>query len=1003
MNGFRLTSAPADGVANQRIVLYDNVQLAASLSRCLGIERMRRIGSFSLILTVALLAASAPVCAAYDALNDEYAEALQANGFSDLAVDLLERELARPGLSADRKADLEFAIASALVNAATSEGDLSRRDQRLEEARKRFDAFVRTYPNHPKQAESLIQGATIDLQKGRLRVVQAQLPANSGRTVALANEAREYLNKALSAYDKAQARLFELHKQMPPFIPEDDHETRRKKTRLFHLYIEARFQTALTRFYLADSYKSIEPGPPPAAGAELGAKGAHHQLRIDWEAEYIKNIEEARKGFEAIFADFRREYAGLYGHLWMARCLAAQSEFRKARGIFENLLAQTDPALAAMQRDVFYFMILSFTHEKDYEQVINRSTEWMKKAARFNRDSAFLGVQLEVAKAHIALGLAADDDKVRDPHLQTANRLLDRLGGMVSEFTGLARREQMRLAGHLEQGPAGRSFNQLVSLATAKLDSVKPDMPETERRAILTEAEKMFRKALSSVKPTDEMAQVNHAYLLLCYTYLQAQKVFEAAVLAEFLLRYFPKSEVAPQAALFGSIAYAADFEQSSALAKLGVKSATEIPAERLNRLADLALERWPNSKETGDILLTIGRIELGRKRHAEALAAFEKVAEKSARGDEALSLAGLTCWEWYKLASKAPSSDADANKQLRAKAIDRLGRASKPLRDLGNFDRRSVVNDAMLAEARYDAGEAQQALDLLIPLVEAIRVGKAPATIEPSLRLNLLTTALQSCIRSGKLDQTDALVELISAQKGQEQAANITQVFLALASRMKEQLDRQKAADDTQALQQTTAAYEAFLERLGNREIGQTVQSLVFIAGSFLDLGKHERALELLKKASQHPNAGDDGNRPSMLRARLLTARCYSAQGEHKLARATIDRLLTDNPNIPEAMVARGDILEAAGDQPAAKGHWAWTIKRLQQARPKRPEYYVALDRIIVLFKNAKGAGRIEGLKTGQKYAFFLLNNDPSLPAELRPVFERHLKEIEAELGETK
>lgn len=926
-----------------------------------------------------------------DETVDRYIEALRAKGYADLAIDYLNLRLKDPGVSAESKASIEFEIASSLISASESMEDLSKREQMLEDARAKFEEFAQKYPDHPRRAESLVQIATVDLQKGRLRIVQAQLPSNAGQAVALAKEARVLLAKSAQDYETAQAQFHDAYKAMPIYIPEDQPQERARKTELFEQYIESRFQAALARFYLADSYTSVEI--PPADPNDKAATAAREKQVKEWESAYKDALGKARQSFYEIHDNHRRELVGLYGHLWLARCMAAQGEHRQAMGIYGLLMEHQNRDLEKLQREVFHFKMISLAARKEYAQIVGEANPWLRANNRYRLEPAYQGVQMELANAYIGLATAATNDKEKGQRYAEANEVLERLAAYSNQYTGIARREQLKISPYLLKNIDGRNFSQLFSLANAKLDLLKPELPDDEKKKLLAETKRLFRDAIAAAKPSDSIDAVNDARLALAYTHLQAEEIYDAAILCEYIARQFPKSTAAPQAAAFGVTAYAWGFDQALQLQDNNIRAYPETDAEHLRSLAEYIGERWPDSKEADEARATVGRLEMTRKNYQESAAAFDQINPKSPRYPESLSLGGGVYWDWYKSQSQAEDVDPEELTTLRKKAEERLAAASPLLHAASSaaIDRQLFLNDAMLGEVYYESQEDELALKILLALAERLKQGTVASEVEPALRIAALTTALQAYIRQNKLDEADGIINLIASQQGQEQAGNVTLVFVSLASRLREQMERVKSSGDAAQARRMADSFEKFLDRVAEREAGQTVQSLVYIADTFLELERFQKAVSMLQKGLNHPEASDPANQPNLIRARLLLARAQSRLGNFNEARATIDALLRENMNAKEVIMERGSILEAAGADDEAIKHWKWVINRMKGGRPRLPEFYEAVDRLVQLCLKTSGQERQKRIGEAQYLTNFLLKTDTQLPPEWRPVFKKH------------
>ncbi len=178
----------------------------------------------SLLLAVCLIG-----CSAFAQERQQYIAAMRKAGFADLAIEYIKREQASGKIADSEKADLDYEIGATLLAEADSKADLALRDQRLSEGRLALADFAKKWTNHPKRPDALAQVALANLQQGRLRVLQAQLPGNASQTNQLAEQARTFLKQAVTDYQSAETQLDLAYKKMPAFIPEEETEQRAEK------------------------------------------------------------------------------------------------------------------------------------------------------------------------------------------------------------------------------------------------------------------------------------------------------------------------------------------------------------------------------------------------------------------------------------------------------------------------------------------------------------------------------------------------------------------------------------------------------------------------------------------------------------------------------------------------------------------------------------------------------------------------------------------------------
>ncbi len=137
----------------------------------------------------------------------EYIAELRRQGLAPLAVEYLRDRRSSQPADASIAADIEFEWGASLLASSEVAVDLADREKLLDEAREAFEKFGRQYPNHPNAVDAMVQQAGIELGRARIRVLQAQLPANEAKSLELAKEARQIFARAEKAYVAADQRI----------------------------------------------------------------------------------------------------------------------------------------------------------------------------------------------------------------------------------------------------------------------------------------------------------------------------------------------------------------------------------------------------------------------------------------------------------------------------------------------------------------------------------------------------------------------------------------------------------------------------------------------------------------------------------------------------------------------------------------------------------------------------------------------------------------------------
>lgn len=942
---------------------------------------------------LAICALALPASGEDEADMLEYIDGMRQAGYAQIAVEYIARRIDQPGLSEEARASLEFELAATMIVASENEDNLGDRERRLQDARKSFAEFVRKHADHPRRPESLFQLATIDLQMGRLRIIEAQIPANEGRALELAHSARELFQKASNDYGEADRQIAAEIAKMPAYLdPRAERDKYRLRDRLFEKQIESKFQSGLALYLIADSYEAVDfRGQDPSQSSE-----------------YRQSLEKALAIFRSIYDEHRRELVGLYGHLWMARCLAGLGEHDRAMGIYDILVEHENRDLEAFQREVFHFRILSMFGQKKFKELTVLASDWLGKNARAREEWAYQGVQFATARAYIELGKEAKEEAARLRAFRDADRLLERLARYPNPYTGLARREQISLSKIAKNVKLeGGTFQELVTLANAKLDDLRPELDSAGRQAVLDEAIELFQRALRAVSARDDPEEVGSAQLSLAYAYLQKDDMFATAVIGEALARGNPKLSQAPEGGMYALSAYASLYDADRQAMDQDPSADPEVYARYMISIGEHIVARWPRSGQADEARLILGKLWYSKRQYAEAAKVLDAVNPQSVQYTTALSLAGGCYWECYKSLGTEDSSERFDRADLAAKAKERLAKASANFKkgDPDDFNRERFLNDAILAEVHFEAGDDTSALAVVGPLADKVQSGDLPPEVEPTLRIAALVTAMQIYVRTNRLDEVQELTSALGEQEGSATSTNLTSVFLSLAQRLRGQLERMRSSGQSAQADKMTASFEAFLDTVASRETGQTMASLVYLGDTYLGLGLFDKANALFERAIAWEGAEDPKNKPTIIRARMLMAQSSSLKGDHDKAIEVITKLLQEAPNSKELILERGRILEVAGRFDTAVQHWKWFLERLQRISPRPVELYETTERLadicIDASKSLSGAKRLQMLREARHYPAYLLQTDVALPDEWRERFEKKLREIQGLLGE--
>jgi tetratricopeptide (TPR) repeat protein len=892
---------------------------------------------------------------------EAFTEGLRQQQMAPLAVEYLRLLIERGDLADTEKGNYALELATSLVATAESGEDLAERERRLDEAKRSLDEFARDYPKHPRLSDALVQRAAIAMNRGRLRLLEADLPAQQHRAGELASKARELFASARKDYEVAHERIKAELSTLTGFIdPKKDRALHRRRERLFADEVESDFQVGLASYFTAESFLT--------GGAPISL------VRV--RPDYRSALSAGLKVFEKVHNDHRRELAGLFGHLWSARCLIGLGEYKRADVILESLLEHDNPELAGFQRQVFHFRLLSQAAQGKHDAVIELSESWLKTQARFREENAYCGVQMVSAESQIALSKKATEDTQRASRLRAANELLAALTRQPNIYTGQASRLQLAIGREMNRGVKATNFDEIFALGSARLDEIRPDMESGEKKTRLAEAIEQIEKAISVADKNEDPERLTLARLTLAFAYYQSGNLEKGIEIAESVLRAKPASGRAAEAGALALSGCAILYDRATKIPAAKRSAEIETVTARIESISKELLERYPQSPAADQARLLTGKLALAQSRYADAAGRLGSVQESSDDWPNAMILAASALWT---LAQQETGGDKPPDKSVIADALAKAQSAADRLGDNPErFADRAQVS-ALLGEIFLAQGKPDDALVRLVPLISVESKDDAWTRVDPLIRTGLLVSAIRAYV---ELDQLPAAQKLVD-QLGEGSTESATQALVSLVQSLRQR--RESGASGASA-----GGYAAFLESVAARPKGQSPAMRVYLADAFLAIENPQRAAAMLNEVL----SSIDADPATKTRARLLLARAESLAGQHAPALERVTALLKENPSAREVVQERGDILERAGDWPQAIKHWLWYLDRLKRIQPRPVETYAVADHLADLHAKwssaLAGAERQKALQAGLRLPAYLLETDRAMPGTWRETLTR-------------
>jgi tetratricopeptide (TPR) repeat protein len=395
--------------------------------------------------------------------------------------------------------------------------------------------------------------------------------------------------------------------------------------------------------------------------------------------------------------------------------------------------------------------------------------------------------------------------------------------------------------------------------------------------------------------------------------------------------------------------------EQASAAAGLAIHAALKLAAasrepaaqERLTKIADAVVRRWPQSVEADEARMALGKMALVKGDDERALQVFEGVNSASQRYPSALHWSAVVHWRRYSRVKGEPEDKRDgaAMSAERARAVSQLAtsiKAQEATAVSGAPPRELMESQVLLAEIELEGGKPDEAAALVGPLVPVVRA--LPPNEQDAVSTRALLAALRAQILRKDLQHGDeAAVALIERGGNSPQAGA---ALLEFARLLRHEITQNGPNRETLVVTLTK-----ILEHLGQRP-QSSAAAMIFVAETLAELGRAEEARAeyqtILERADKDPQ-WLQVDRPLKTRVRAKLLSFLRSEGKYEQALAQADRLVQENPKAMEPRMERAQILQSwAETEPdryaQAVAQWTELRTALQNVRPRPKEYYDVL-----------------------------------------------------------
>jgi len=600
----------------------------------------------------------------------EFLEGLRNRGYTDVALDYLERMKDSPLAPREFRKYLDYEWGKTLLTAARMEHDREAREKLFNEAQDKLRNFVGANPQDPKAEEATQMLSTVIVERARSAVAEAQRSHEPAEKTAALERARKFYDQAHAAFNHTREDLKNRILALPKQIAPTQKDLLELQEDLRARYVQVVLFSAKILHEKADTF---EDGSSPAGKQAYKA---------------------AQEAYKELFEKYRRKLAGLYARLWMGKCEEMMGNYDEALTIYREMMEQPekpDPFRDLRTETVLYIAqcLLKMPENDETKKLRAKFVEdapvWIGQARpNEDRDANWISLRFHAAELYHehAKSLPKGDAKIAKLD-KDARTLLRQVIKYPSEHKKPAQSLLADLgAGGQDEGPGeptnfyeARDFGK-QALAIVQGENVKLKKLEQQaavakgeekqkltdavtklRKTVATNKEKAidyFRQSLAMVDENVEARDVNVVRYYLCYLYYLDQRYYDAAVMGEFIARRYPFALGAKDCGNIALASYRKLYLQEKEAKEAAGDAAEQDPSpyafelRKSIEVGQFLVKQWPENTDndnTGLILVSFS-LKLDDTEQAEKF--VELIGETSEKRGTAELLVGQTLWADY-------------------------------------------------------------------------------------------------------------------------------------------------------------------------------------------------------------------------------------------------------------------------------------------------------------------------------------------------------------------
>jgi cellulose synthase operon protein C len=888
------------------------------------------------VLIAALVAASLASPLAAASIDLTFLRGLREHGLYDYAIFEIDRLKARPNLSPEQVATLDFERAITQLQSARSLANAASQARELEHAATALERFAQTHADSPLRATADFERANLKLDEARAALAGVVPRDADFKRDAAQKKARRLVGEARVIFQAAHDRSKTTYEQFPK-TRLDDPKQRDDRSQAESAYMGAQIMLAVCSFEEGLTYDRKS-------------------------GDFKSTLERAAKEFDRIIVSYRTQGAGLRALFWQGRCFEEMGKTTEALGIYTQLAQKqgTSNFIKQLRDDATeaHLACLNAKPGKNDFLVVNEASNWLTASKDRLKTPIGLAIrwQRAVASEHLA---AAKETSPNDRDHMLHSAADD--AREVSRVTGEFQTPAVAMLGRLRTDTASkraeaRDFVSGFALATKSVDAIQSlherleaapaeEKPKIQRelQTQLRDAAQKLRGVFAAADTRRDPRDLNRARYYLAFVEYELKNYDATAILADYAARRLKAID--------------ADLSRESAhlaLAALDqeVKESPESQRAVLARIArptaEFLIHNWPDHDRANEARVIMAELYDQAKQPLEAAEWYASVTPGSETYAEAQIGAGREYWSAAlsapKPAAGTPSREAQikgwtasAEKYLR----NGITKAGDPADSAGNPPAWLVSGKTVLANLEIGLGHYDEAAKLLTDpphsVTESIAVNSEagrPATGVKSKTFAsfVYQTLLRAQIGRHKVDASIEAMQGLEKIAGASGAEGVTAIYVSLGKEIEKEIGRLIASNDQARLSEVRKSFDKFLEELSRRSQTMSYGSLLWIAETYTGLGEgmsddaataHEyfgkaaATYELLLTKASADTSPTAKDRVLSLDLRLANSR--RRQGEYERALETVRTVIAQRPKMLDFQVVAAGILQDWGASPAA------------------------------------------------------------------------------------